>query len=314
MNIRKRIVVALLAVIMLLSITACDKQEEQKSTEAQITITDSLGKEITLDGPAQAIISTYSAITENIFALGAGAQVIGIGTSEAYPPEALELPAFSYSKDDVEKFIAAGPDVVFFRKSVAAKYEDVVNNLESAGIAVIALEFEDFDTYINTIAKVVGKETEAAELLADFHEEMDALRERAQKVPEEEVVGVFFESRSKEYSTASQSSMAYAGLKLINVINVAEENMEKDATSSIAGFGEEYLLAEADNIDVYVAQLGVMNKEVSVDVIKSRPGFDVIKAIKDDRIFIVDEKIISAPTFRQIEGLVQVFEYIYPEY
>jgi iron complex transport system substrate-binding protein len=108
--------------------------------------------------------------------------------------------------------------------------------------------------------------------------------------------------------------MAYAGLELINVINVAEENMEKDTTSSIADFGEEYLLAEADNIDVYIAQLGVMNKEVSVDVIKSRPGFDVIKAIKDDRIFIVDEKLISSPTFRQIEGLTQVFEYIYPGY
>jgi iron complex transport system substrate-binding protein len=249
-----------------------------------------------------------------LFALGAGDQVIGIGTAEAYPPEALELPSYSYSKDDVEKFIAANPDVIFFREAVATKYEDLVSELEGAGIKVIALQNTDFDNYVTTIAKVVGKEDTAQDMLEDFHAQMDALKARADKIPEEERVGVFFESRAKEYNTASQSSIAYNGLELINVVNVAKENMEKDTTSSIADFGEEYLLAEADNIDVYIAQLGVMNKEVSIESIKSRPGFDVIKAIKDDRIFIVDEKLISSLTFRQIEGLTQVFEYVYPEY
>jgi iron complex transport system substrate-binding protein len=246
--------------------------------------------------------------------LGAGSQVIGIGTSEAYPPEALELPSYSYSKDDVEKFIAAGPDVIFFREAVATKYEDLVAELKGAGITVIALANKNFDEYVTTIAKVVGKEETAEKMLSDFHAQMDALKERADKVPEDERVGVFFESRAKEYNTASETSMAYAGLELINVINVAKENMEKDTTSSIADFGEEYLLAEADNIDVYIAQLGAMNKDVTVESIKARPGFDVIKAVKEDRIFIVEEKLISSLTFRQIEGLTQIFEYIYPGY
>jgi iron complex transport system substrate-binding protein len=313
MNTTKKIVFTLIAVIMLLGASSCAAQE-QETKDAAITITDAYGEEITLDGPAQAIISTYSAITENLFALGAGDQVIGIGTAEAYPPEALELPSYSYSKDDVEKFIAANPDVIFFREAVATKYEDLVSELEGAGIKVIALQNTDFDNYVTTIAKVVGKEDTAQDMLEDFHAQMDALKARADKIPEEERVGVFFESRAKEYNTASQSSIAYNGLELINVVNVAKENMEKDTTSSIADFGEEYLLAEADNIDVYIAQLGVMNKEVSIESIKSRPGFDVIKAIKDDRIFIVDEKLISSLTFRQIEGLTQVFEYVYPEY
>ena len=313
MKIAKKIIFALLAAVMLLSVASCTAKQEQ-AEEAAITIIDAFGEEITLEEPAQAIISTYSAITENLFALGAGIQVIGIGTSEAYPPEALELPSYSYSKDDVEKFIAAGPDVIFFREAVATKYEDLVAELKGAGITVIALANKNFDEYVTTIAKVVGKEETAEKMLSDFHAQMDALKERADKVPEDERVGVFFESRAKEYNTASETSMAYAGLELINVINVAKENMEKDTTSSIADFGEEYLLAEADNIDVYIAQLGAMNKDVTVESIKARPGFDVIKAVKEDRIFIVEEKLISSLTFRQIEGLTQIFEYIYPGY
>ena len=313
MNITKKVILTLLAVVMLLCASSCAVQE-QETKEPTITIIDAYGDEIELEGPAQAIISTYSAITENLFALGAADQVIGIGTAEAYPPEALKLPAYSYSKDDVEKFIAANPDVIFFREAVATKYEDLVSELEGAGIKVIALENSNFDNYVMTIAKVAGKEDIAQDMLEEFHSQMDALKARADQIPEEERVGVFFESRAKEYKTASEASIAYAGLELINVVNVAKENMEKDTKSSIADFGEEYLLAEADNIDVYIAQQGVMNKEVSKEGIKERPGFDVIKAIKDDRIFIVDEKLISSLTFRQIQGLTQIFEYVYPGY
>ena len=80
MNTTKKIIFALLAVIMILGAASCAAQE-QETKDAVITITDAYGEEITLDGPAQAIISTYSAITENLFALGAGDQVIGIGDS-----------------------------------------------------------------------------------------------------------------------------------------------------------------------------------------------------------------------------------------
>ena len=76
--------------------------------------------------------------------------------------------------------------------------------------------------------------------------------------------------------------------------------MEKNTASTIAHFGEEYLLAQANNIDVYIAQHGAMNKTVTIESIKKRPGFYIIKAIKEDRILIIDEKLISSPTFRQV--------------
>lgn len=311
----KKIFVVLMAMLMLMLLagTACSA-DEASPTESTIVIIDAFGEEISLDKPAEKIISTYSAITENIFALGAGDKLIGVGTSEAYPPEALELPVFSYSKDDVEKFIAAKPDVIFFRSSVAKKYEDLITNLNSTGIITIAIDNEGFDEYVMTIAKVVGKEDVAEDMLKEFNDKKKKLEERASKVPENEKVSVFFESRQKEYRTPSSKSIVYVGLQLIGATNIAEENMEKDALSTIAYFGEEYLLQEADSIDVYIAQHGAMNKDASAESIKERPGFDVIKAIKEDEILIIEEKLISSPTFRQLEGLVQIFEYLYPGY
>ena len=113
-----------------------------------ITILDAFGEELYLEEPAKRIISTYSAITENIYALGAGDSLIGGGMTEAYPVEATKLPSFSYSKDDIEKFIAAKPDVIFFRKTIAIKYADLITQLENVGIIVIALDNENFNTFL----------------------------------------------------------------------------------------------------------------------------------------------------------------------
>ncbi len=309
----KKILILFSVMALFTSFIGCT-DEYTTTQNSGIIIIDAFGTEIILDEPAQRIISTYSAITENIFALGAGDQLIGVGTSEVYPIEATQLPTFSYSKDDVEKFIAAKPDVIFLRKVIAGKYTDLVSSLENVGIIVIAMDNEGFHKYVTTIAKVVGKEDMAVQMLEEFDKELSALEAMASKVPLKERVNVFFESTAKDYRTASMKSIVYSGFKLIGLNNVADENMDKDATSAIAHFGEEYLLAEADNIDVYIAQHGFMNKTVTIESIKQRPGFNVIKAIKNGRIFIVDEKLISSPTFRQIEGLKQIFEYVYPNY
>lgn len=308
----KKLFILVFGLVLIFS-SACSSVSNDINN-SEITITDAFGKEIYLSKPAGRIISTYSAITENIYALGAGELLIGGGSTEAYPEEAVKLPSFSYSKDDVEKFIAAKPDVVFFRKTIAIKYTDLINNLEKVGIIVIALDNEDFESYINTIAKVVGREETAKTMLDEFKKQLEDLRAKAAKIPEEERVSVFFESAQKDYKTASQKSIVYAGLKLIGVNNVADENMEKGAASTIAHFGEEYLLAEANNIDIYIAQYGAMNRTVNIESIKKRPGFNVIKAIKENQIYIIEEKLISSPTFRQVDGLRQLFEYIYPEY
>lgn len=309
----KKMVILMLVFVLAINLISC-KDTNADTHKVGIIITDAYGKEIVLTEPPKRIISTYSAITENIYALGAGDLLIGGGSTELYPEEATKLQSFSYSKDDVEKFINANPDVIFFRKTIATKYADLISELESVGIMAIALDNADFHNFVITIAKVIGKESIAKTKLEEFESQLRELENRASAIPEEERVNIFFESSEKDYKTASQHSIAYIGLRKIGTNNVADKDMEKNPTSTIAYFGEEYLLAQANRIDVYIAQHGAMNKTATIESIKQRPGFDIIKAIKEDRILVVDEKLISSPTFRQIQGLIQIFEYIYPDY
>jgi iron complex transport system substrate-binding protein len=51
----------------------------------------------------------------------------------------------------------------------------------------------------------------------------------------------------------------------------------------------------------------------SVSLIKNEPGYQVIKAVHHNQIYIVDERIISRPTYRLLAGITEIGKILYPE-
>ena len=63
-----------------------------QSALAEISVTDNRGRVLDLAQPAQRVVSLSSHITENLFVVGAGPQVVSVASYSDYPAEALELP------------------------------------------------------------------------------------------------------------------------------------------------------------------------------------------------------------------------------
>ncbi len=51
----------------------------------------------------------------------------------------------------------------------------------------------------------------------------------------------------------------------------------------------------------------------SVSLIKNEPGYRVIKAVHNNQVYIVDERIISRPTYRLLDGISEIGKILYPE-
>jgi iron complex transport system substrate-binding protein len=83
--------------------------------------------------------------------------------------------------------------------------------------------------------------------------------------------------------------------------------------SSIARFGVERLLGRAGEIDAYVVQQGAMNPTATVAALKARPGFSAIKALSEGKVLFLNEKLISSPTFRYLEGVESLARFLYPD-
>lgn len=303
---KKLLIFFLLASLLLVG---CGQQAKQpageKTKQVTIEFTDDTGKLVKLAKPAKKIISLYSAHTENLFSLGLDKEIIGVSTSENYPLAALQKTKFDY-RADPEQVIAQEPDVVLIRPFVKRGYPDFVKALENAGIQVVSLypeKYAEFPEYIKKLGLLTGKSAKAEELLTNFEQQLTKLAQaNTQKQAK-----VFFESTSNQRTTTPDSIPAGLIAKLgYQPIFIGKPVVDKG--TSIASFDLEELMLNADKIDIYIAQKGIMNAKVSKEVITARPGYENIKAVRTGKILIIDEKLISSPTFRLLLGAEQLLK------
>ncbi|AWW25858.1 ABC transporter substrate-binding protein [Acetobacterium carbinolicum] len=310
---RFKAIVALFCVLLtgLMGLTGCSTTEAVQTTgDSEIRFIDDSGVEISLSEPAKKVVSLYSAHTENLFSMGLDSEIIGVGTSDNYPEAVLEKEQFSY-KDDPELLIAADPDVVIARTMIVERYPDYVKAIEDAGIPVINLycsKFDDFDNYITRLAMIVGKDAEGEALLENFHSQIDEIQKKGEGIDPRKTA--YFESIGDKFKTVTQDSFAGKALTIIGLNNIAQD-IESDGSATVVEFGEENLLSKSNEIDVYIAQEGTMNKLISVETIEARPGFSQIKAVIEGELYIIDEKLISSATLRYLDGLKELQNKIY---
>lgn len=313
----------LLAILLLFTVcVGCSQKQQQNTATANginsqlkgtISFTDDDGRKINLSKPCEKIISLYSAHTENLYTLGAGDKIIGVQNTSNYPPDAAKKDIFDYDSDP-EKLIAKSPDLVLIRPFITRKSPNFVKALENAGITVVSLypeKLSDFDDYINKLAMLTGTQVMAQKQLNAFHSELDKISALTKNTAVKKKV--FFESTEVNLRTVASDSMAASAISLAGGENIAKDAKPVEKGSSIATFGIEKVLSLANDIDVYVSQSGSMNAGGDVHSITVRPGFNAMKAVKEGKVFVINEKIISSPTFRYSRGVKELARYLYPE-
>lgn len=310
-------IIVLLLILSLSFIIGCTtgttESKEADNTDYAISFTDDMGNQINLNSSCERIIPLYSAHTENLFFLGAGEKVIGAYKTSIYPPEAAFLPRYLY-QEDPEKIIAADPDVVIIRPFINRKSPEFVEALENAGVLVVSLypeSFDEFDDYINKLALISGTKETAEKLLREFHESINDISQLTMDIEDKKTI--FFESTDVNVRTVTSDSMPGLAIGFAGGINAAGDVPPMTESSSIASFGLEKIVEIGDNVDVYISQRGAMNCGGNEKTIIQRPGFETIKAVKNHKLYTINEKIISSPTFRYIKGVREFARYMYPE-
>lgn len=283
----------------------------QFSIRTPNTIIDQAGRRIVIPEPFKRVISLYGAHTENLFSLGLDNEIIGVSQHDDYPPQAMGKAVFSYH-DDPEKFLAARPDLVLIRPMIDRGYPQFVTMLEKSGITIVSLQpgtVDDMFTYWAVLGMLTGQPDRAQQLISQFKKSVGAFKNLiASRVNRKRV---YFEAIHSKMKTFAPDSMAIFALENAGGINIAVD-AKPVRNTNIAYYGKERILSRAPEIDVYLAQYGTMNRPTA-SIIKQEPGFNIIKAVALDQIYIVDEKIVSRPTMRLLEGIYTIGRYLYPE-
>lgn len=157
----------LLAAAVLLSLGGgCLADGGAEEAAFPVTVTDQLGREVTVEAEPETIVSGYYISTSLLIALGQADKLVGVeakaDTRPIYAlsaPDVLELPSVGTAKEfNLEVCAELEPDLVV----LPAKLKDAIPALEELGLTVVAVEPEDRDL-LEEAAVLLGTVTGAAE-------------------------------------------------------------------------------------------------------------------------------------------------------
>ena len=276
------------------------------ATSAPITLSDGLGRTVTLNGPAQRIVSLAPSNTEILFAVGAGTQVAGRDESSDYPDETLSLPTVGgWSGFSTESIVALQPDLVL---AGGINTPELVASLESLGLRVYFLPnpatIEEMYANLETVGLLTGHEAETAALVEALKVRVAAVDEKIAAVTERP--SVYYEldatDPTKPY-TAGPGSFVDLLIQRAGGANVGAQLQGQWVQISL----EELLILDPDMILLGDSLYGETPEKVA-----ARPGWEVLSAVQDGRIYPFDDTLVSRPGPRLVDALEAMARFLHP--
>ena len=176
-----------LVVMLVLAISACaapaataqpTTQPTAIPTQGPLEFTDGLGRTVTFASTPQRIVSLAPSATEILYAVGAGAQMVGRDSFSNYPEEAKALADVggSMGSYSYEVVTSLNPDLV-----VAAEINtpEQVKALEDLGLTVYYIgnptSLEDLYSILQTLGQITGHAETATALVDSLKTRVDAV-------------------------------------------------------------------------------------------------------------------------------------------
>jgi iron complex transport system substrate-binding protein len=275
-------------------------------TSAAITLTDGLGRMLTLPGPAGRVVSLSPSNTEILFAIGAGAQVVGRDETSDYPAEAQALPTIGgYAGFNQEAIVALHPDLVL---AGGINTPELVSSLEKLGLVVYYLPnpatLEEMYANLDTVARLTGHTSESAALVASLKLRVAAVD--AKILPLSATPTVYYELDATEPTkpyTAGPGSFVDLLIARAGGINIGAGLQGQWAQISL----EQLLVANPTIILLGDAAYGETPEKVA-----QRTGWSTLSAIQTGQVFAFDDNLVSRPGPRLVDGLEAMAKVLHP--
>jgi len=278
------------------------------STSEVLTVTDGLGRTLTLDQSPQRVISLAPSNTEILYAVGAGDLMVGRDDFSNFPEEALVLPTVGGSMGDynLEQIASLQPDLVL---AAEINTPEQVRALEDLGIKVYYLSNPiDLDGVFQNlliVGELTGRQSQAQVLAERLRARVNAVQQEVASVTERPKV--FYELDGSEPArpwTAGKGTFMDLLIQLAGGENVGASMDVSWGQLSL----EALLLANPDVILLGDAAYGVTAEQVA-----SRPGWEGIKAVKTNRVIPFNDDTASRPGPRLVDALEILARILHPQ-
>ena len=264
-----------------------------------VQVVDEDGNLIQLEKPAKRIISLAPSITELLFAINAGKQLVGVIEYSDFPPEAKTIPVIGrFDRLDIEKILELEPELVIGWKS--GNPRAAIDQLRTLGLPVYLAELNDLPSIskqMENLSILAGTASEAKVTINTFNQTYESL---VAEYSNRESVSVFYQIWDSPIISAG-------GNELINdIIELCSgENIFK------------YISRVAPKVSLEAVIIADPEVIVGSGVGITRPGWlndwerwPSLKAVSEKNVYFIPPDLVQRQTPRTLIGTKEMCEHI----
>jgi iron complex transport system substrate-binding protein len=277
-----------LSILLVLSTTA----------SASRVVRDELGRDIAVPDHPHRLICLAPSITDTVYALGRGDDVVGITDYTKYPPEAKQKPSVGgVINPSLEMLVSMRPDLVLAIGDLNSS--DLVRSIEHLGIPVFAIYphgVEGIYRSIGSIGKAINQEAQASALVERLQERERAVRQR---VAGKKTPTVLFVMWTDPIITAGRGAFITELIDIAGGKSVSDDlpnEWPRVSFDTIIARQPEYLLLERGS-------------PASLETLQQQAAWRRLGAVKERKVFYADDRIDfpSPLAFDALEDLAKQF-------
>ncbi|MGQ0812245.1 MAG: ABC transporter substrate-binding protein [Nitrospiraceae bacterium] len=267
------------------------------------TFVDDLGRKIYLAKAPTRIVSLAPSVTEILFAIDMGEQIVGVTPYCDYPADAKAKPKVGYVHPNIESIVALQPDLVLAPREFMRA--DVLGKLEQLKIATFILEaknVEDIPIHIQTLGRMLDRLSLADQIAMQLRQQLAELRARTEGLPRPRVLYVL---NSQPLITVGPGSFIHQLIDLAGGANVAAR-----AKAPYPRLNMEEVIKEDPELIVFPTGSA---EGISTGEQQLWERWQTITAVKHKRFHRVPSDLLNRPGPRIVEGLNILTRILHPE-
>ena len=268
-----------------------------------LTVIDDLQRSVELPRPAVRIVSLSDAHTENLVAIRAVRQLVGVNFSADGKWVLKNIPRLSLTPS-AEQIAALDPDIVIVDTGWAKKNMGLMKDLDKAGIKYAALDrpkWAVLTQYLEKLGAISGRSKEAAQTLLLSEKSLYKGEIRSAKTKNKQV----FVIAGADFSTCAADSW---GARLIDstgarIITDAGGTKIKDYPWYIF-YGPQKLASEGKDAEVIITLKNIRRGVASVsrEEIMKDTRFKNIPAVRNGMVWEMDEFDLMLPSIVRLDS------------
>jgi ABC-type Fe3+-hydroxamate transport system substrate-binding protein len=267
---------------------------------ASRTITDELGRTVLVPDHPHRLICLVPSVADDLYALGAGPDVIAVSEFTKYPKEASLKPSIGVQMTpSIERIVALHPDLVI--GSSDSNREETVRQLEQVGVVVFMLNphgIEGILSSITSLGKAIRREDGAARLVSELRSRLNDVRAHVNGKP---VIHVFLPIWYDPVTTIGKHAFITEMIAAAGAESITDDIAQEWPQISL----ETVIERRPD------ALVLIRSSRMSLNDVEDRPGWNSLSAIRNHRVYAVDERI-ELPSPAAFDALEELARELHP--